>query len=110
MDFEPYVIDMDVADFRFKVCTQEAKEWYDPIKPYTKLEYEWVLDNVDLSGNVIDCGAHHGHYAVILAQGRLICVDPYHHNLRVVRENMKLNNRECQIFEGAVGKAKGARK
>jgi FkbM family methyltransferase len=110
MSFEPYVIDMGVRDFKFKVCTQEGRDWYDPIKPYTKLQYEWVLDNVDLTGNVIDCGARHGHYAVILAEGNLVCVDPFHHNLQVVRENMKLNKRKCQILEGAAGKAKGARR
>jgi hypothetical protein len=68
VEFEPYVMDLDVEGIRgrFFIGTPQAEEWYDPIKPYAKLEYEWVIKNVLLRGQkIVDVGAHHGHYALV---------------------------------------------
>jgi len=45
--FVPYIttVDLNTARFRFH-ATPEAREWYDPLKPYARLEYGWVLENV----------------------------------------------------------------
>jgi len=104
-----YVKKMGVRDFDFQFTTQQATDWYDPVKPYTKLEYEWILDNVEL-GNVMDVGAHHGHYSIILGQGKkLLCVDPFYHNTQLIKKNLELNGLDAQIVYGAVAKEKGQR-
>ena len=58
--FEPYVGSLDIEGIsgRFFYATPQAKEWYDPIKPYAKLEYEWVIDNVSLEGQMYLTVAH----------------------------------------------------
>ena len=82
--FKSYVIDHGIEGLKFLVGSQEGKEWYDPIKPYTLLEYQWVLDNVPMDGMVLDCGAHHGHYSIVFAKKALSvkAIDPYFHNIK----------------------------
>lgn len=85
---------MGVRDLDFFFATPMAVDWYKPPKDYVRLEYEWVLDNVKLEGqNVIDGGAHHGHYSLILAQGypsQLTAVDPQESNCAIWRANMSM--------------------
>jgi len=78
---------------RFLVTTAQASAWYAPMKDYVRLEYEWVLENVDLDGRAIDGGAHHGHYALVLAYGgaHVTAVDANPDNLKVLAANMELN-------------------
>lgn len=108
---QPYIKPMGVKDFQFKYCTQEAVDWYDPIKPYTKLEYEWVLASIDLKNRlVLDCGGHHGHYAIILgSQGILKVVEPYMGNIGIINDNLQLNGISHDVFIGAVGAFEGMR-
>src|SRR3990167_2892649 len=83
---------------RFLVTTAQARDWYAPMKDYVRLEYEWVLQNVALDGaRAIDGGAHHGHYALMLAHGgaHVTAVDPNAENLDALMENMKLNGLDC---------------
>lgn len=103
--FEPYVIPMGIRDFKFLVNSQEGRDWYDPIKPYTQLEYEWVLKNVLIDGRrVIDAGGHHGHYATIFKGSNLVIVEPFYHNLQTTWKNMELNGIEYRYVMGVVGK------
>lgn len=104
--FESYVIPLGVRDFRFLVNSAEGKAWYDPIKPYTKLEYQWVLDNVLIDGRrVIDAGGHHGHYSIIFKGSDLTVVEPFYHNLQTIWKNMELNGIEYEYVMGAVGRS-----
>ena len=93
-----------VRDLKFNVHTDEGKAWYDPIKPYTALEYEWVLDNVDLTGKILECGGHHGHYAVVLASkgGLLAVVEPHPDNVQIILDNLELNGQSALVLDGAV--------
>ena len=94
--FSPFIADHGIDRLRFRFATEEAKQWYLPIKPYARLEYEWVLQNVDLTGRAIDGGAHHGHYSVVLAHGgaHVTAVDPHPDNLTALALNMELNGVE----------------
>lgn len=98
-----------VRGLKFNVCTQEGADWYDPIKPYTKLEYEWVLDNIDLTGKIIEAGGHHGHYSVVLGSkgGQLVIAEPHPDNVGIIEDNLFLNNIKADIFEGAVSNYNG---
>jgi FkbM family methyltransferase len=91
---------------RFLFATPEAQAWYDPIKPYAQLEYEWIAANLDLSSEtVVDVGTHHGHYALVLASmgaKRLVCVDAVESNCAIAEANLALNGfdpvvRHCAI-------------
>jgi len=92
---------------RFLVTTAQAETWYAPMRDYVRLEYEWVLENVDLSGRAIDGGAHHGHYAMTFYSGgaHVTAVDPNQDNLEVLAANMNLNKMECDTFLAAIWKA-----
>jgi len=103
-----YQIDI-VRDLKFNVHTDEGKSWYDPIKPYTALEYEWVLDNVDLTGNILECGGHHGHYSAVLASkgGNLLVVEPHPGNVEIILDNLDANNEFATVWKGAVASYNG---
>lgn len=117
-DFRPYKIDFNIDTLRaeFFIGTSQAKEWYDPLKPHTKLEYEWVLNNIDLNGKkIIDGGAHHGQYAVFFAKaagekGRVITVDPIPMNCTLTEVNMKLNDLNFEILQAAITNENGTTK
>ena len=110
---QPYTKLLGVRDFLFWYCSDTAVKWYDPIKPYVKLEYEWVLDNVKLKGqNVMDVGSHYGHYSIILASQaeKLLCVEPDYPDIVVMNQNLKINNLTAEAYWGAVANKKGMRK
>ena len=106
--FRPYIKPFRVGRhaMRFFFATPEATAWYDPVKPYTQLEYEWVAKNLDLSKElVVDVGTHHGHYSLVLASmqpKRLVCVDAVESNCAIAEANLSLNGfdpviRHCAI-------------
>ena len=96
-----------IHPLRFLVTTAQARDWYAPMRDYVRLEYEWVLQNVALDGaRAIDGGAHHGHYALVLAHGgaHVTAVDPNPTNLDVLLANMTLNDLACSTLAAAVWK------
>ena len=110
--FEPYVIPMGIKNRYFMVETQEAKDWYDPMKWYTRLEYEWVVDNVKLDGaKVLECGGHHGHYSLVLSENNyMVIAEPHPDNVNIINLNLAENNlTDADVFHGAVAKENGKR-
>ena len=113
--FEPYKKKIDIAgiDADFFYATEQAKTWYDPLQPYAKLEYEWVLQNIDLQGkNILDGGAHHGQYSIVFGkgaknQGRLIAVDPFPMNCVLTDINMRLNDLKYEMVQSALSTRNG---
>ncbi len=110
--FEPYIKPLDVEgiDARFFFGTSQARLWYDPLKPYAKLEYDWVVANVPLAGqNVVDGGAHHGQYSVVfaLAGAELLAVDPYRMNCALTEVNLALNGAHARIERCAISDQAG---
>jgi FkbM family methyltransferase len=113
--FEPYVKTLDIRGIggRFLFATPQAKAWYDPLKPYAKLEYEWVIENVPLKGQkILDAGAHHGQYSVVFAlaaapPAQLVAVDPYPMNCALTELNLLLNGVNATIEECAVAATNG---
>ena len=102
--FTPYVKAHGIAGLHFWFMTQEAMDWYDPLKPYTKLEYEWVRDNVVLRGQtIIDAGCHHGNYSVLFGEAAaLFCVDPHNGNCAITRTNLELNHIKGEVCQCAI--------
>ena len=93
---QPYIKQHGVGDLQFKYFTPEAVSWYDPLKPYTKLEYDWVIDNVPLENQVvIDAGSHHGNYAVVFKGAYMIyCFEMVGDFAFYTQENLLLNGVE----------------
>lgn len=97
--FQPYIKNFSITeavDFRFFFATRQAREWYDPINPYALIEYQWIVRNINLiNQKIIDGGAHHGQYSVILgvaSQGsKIVSIDPIPANLALIEINMRLN-------------------
>lgn len=110
---DPYIIDFKFYG-QFFVATEESREWYDPLKPYTELEYRWVLDHVRLENMVVaDVGCHHGNYACLFWIKRpavLTLVDVHQSNLDIARVNMALNNYDrlgCEYLRAAAAGLSG---
>lgn len=114
--FEPYIIPIKLErfyDVRFLVATEQARDWYDPPKPYTTLEYQWVVDNVQPGGVAIDAGSHHGHYAIILAafMYRVTPVDAHLSNCALTDANISMNfNDYTRAIHCAVAGKDGTRR
>lgn len=114
-DFEPYIKDLHIHGIngRFFFATHQAKEWYDPIKPYAKLEYEWVIQNVPLNKmKIIDGGAHHGQYSVLFAlaanpPSKLVSVDPYPMNCVLTEINLAINHCVVDVQQCAISDSPG---
>ncbi len=114
-NFLPYIKKMEVEgiEAKFFYGTEQAKEWYDPLKPYAKLEYEWVLKNIKLENqNIIDGGSHHGQYSVVFGLGakgncNLVSVDPVPMNCDLTTINMKLNDLPVNIEQCAISNQAG---
>ena len=110
--FKKCVIPLGIKGRRFLVETQEAEDWYNPIKWYTKLEYDWVIENVPLDGQkILECGGHHGHYSLVLSgENDLVIVEPHPDNCDIIRkqfiENM-IDDGNHRIIEGAVSGVRG---
>lgn len=111
MGFDGFFKPHGIRDYNFFFGTQEAVDWYLPLKPYTKLEYEWVLENIPLCRQrVIDAGSHHGNYAIIFGDcAHLVCVDPFMHNIQLTEHNLLINSMTAELVWGAVAKERGAR-
>jgi FkbM family methyltransferase len=94
--------------FRFFFATPEARDWYDPLKPYARLEYEWVLENIPLPGQkILDGGAHHGQYSIVFGLGadrdaEIVAVDPVDSNCDIAEVNFGLNALEIRIERCAI--------
>jgi len=104
--FEPYIIPL-INNRYFRVETQEAQDWYDPIKWYTLLEYQWVTENIPLDGQkILECGGHHGHYSIVLGgENELVIVEPHPDNCAIIKRNLNENIafiRDARVVEGAV--------
>lgn len=115
-EFEPYIKDLPIDNClcRFFYGTPQAKEWYDPLKPYAKAEYDWVIKNINLRNQkIIDGGAHHGQYSVVFAVGsgytsEVISVDPVSLNSTLIEVNMTLNEAKAKIDQCAISNLDGS--
>ena len=113
--FAPRIILVNLADrsFRFFVATPQSADWYNPPKPYTVAEYEWLARNIDLSGQeVIDAGAHHGHYSLIFAMGAakprsIRAIEPLPSNCAIIEVNAALNRAAIEVIESAISTVGG---
>lgn len=116
--FTPSIINVEFPNcqFRFFVGNAQAADWYDPPKPHAMTEYRWVLDNVDFDGqNVIDAGAHHGHYSLLFAKAqpnaaRIRAVEPLPANCTLIELNAVLNAASIEIEEAAISPSRGVSK
>jgi len=101
----PYLKPHGIDGLEFKFHNQEAADWYDPLKPYTLLEYEWVRANVKLmpQTTVIDAGCHHGNYSVVFAPAFVIAVDNVIACCNYAKANMDLNGMKYQVTHTHLG-------
>jgi len=97
---------IDHLGCKFLIGNEEGKAWYDPIKPYTKLEYEWVLDNITIAGKrVVDAGAHHGHYTLVFKDAsEIICIEPDDINVSILELNLEINDIKATIYRSVIGR------
>ena len=102
--FEPFTAQHGINGLRFHYSTQEAVDWYYPLKPYTLIEYEWVRKHVRIyRSRIIDAGCHHGNYSVLFGGHRgLFCVDANPRNCDITDINLRLNGITGEVLNCAV--------
>lgn len=116
--FTPRIISVELPNcrYRFFVVNSQAADWYDPPTPHAITEYLWVLENIDFGGqNVIDAGAHHGHYSLLFAKAqpsaaRIRAIEPLPANYALIEVNAALNAVAIEIEEAAVSMSRGLSK
>jgi FkbM family methyltransferase len=114
--FSPSIVEVDIgsAHFRFFIASPLSASWYDPPQPHALTEYHWVLAHVPLRGaRVIDAGAHHGHYALLLAcqpnrPDVITAVEASPSNCAVLDANAALNGVSLRIVQAAVAERTGS--
>jgi FkbM family methyltransferase len=98
MNYNPYETTMKVAgrDISYTIRSKQGAEWYDPIKPHTQLEYDWVAENIPLDGQiVIDAGCHQGNYAAMFAAfgATVIGIDVHMNNCKMTMDQLGPDHR-----------------
>lgn len=117
LEFKPYIgsIPSSPEPLRFFYGTPQAVDWYDPLQRHTRVEFEWMADRVrGGSEKIIDAGAYHGLYTLVLAQAagpesEVVAVDPVPSNLALIEVNLLLNDLQGRVrIEGcAVSRKEG---
>jgi FkbM family methyltransferase len=115
LDFQPYIrtLEIEGCPIRFFYGTAQAAEWYDPLQAHTRLEFEWLVEH--LAGRpekIIDAGAYHGLYALVLAKAaspgsEVVAVDPVPSNCALIEVNLALNDLRARIEECAISDRDG---
>jgi FkbM family methyltransferase len=115
LDFHPYIrtLAIDACPIRFFYGTPQAADWYDPLQPHTRLEFEWLVRH--LAGRhekIIDAGAYHGLYTLVMAKAvdpasEVVAVDPVPSNCALIEVNLALNNLHARIEECAISDKDG---
>jgi hypothetical protein len=101
---QPYVKPHGIADLQFQYFNDESVSWYDPLKIYTRIEYEWVRENCKLDGEtVVDAGCHHGNYAVVFKPAFVIAIDNILSNCNYAKSNMVLNDMKFSVQQLMLG-------
>jgi len=84
-----------------KGCTSEIVRYADYVQLHSVVHYAIQLKKQPI---IIDIGAHHGAYAIILGKivqktgGQVIAVEPNPQSFNVLRENIRLNKLEDTII------------
>ena len=93
-----------IGNLQFIHFNAESVNWYDPLKEYTLIEYQWVRDNCKLEGEtVIDAGCHHGNYAVVFKPAFVVAVDNVISNCSYAKSNMILNDMDFVVQHETLG-------
>lgn len=101
----PIIIDHIIKGVKFLINDETANNWYHNPKPYVKLEFDYVRDNIKLDGQrIIDGGCHHGYYTLLFAKygGIVTAVDPSTYHVGVAKKNLKLNNLNAKFVNAAI--------
>jgi FkbM family methyltransferase len=114
-EFKPYIkpLEIEGCPIRFFYGTAQAADWYDPLQPHTRLEFEWLVDH--LAGRherIIDAGAYHGLYTLVLAKAaapnsEVVAIDPIPSNCALIEVNLALNQLHARIEECAISDRDG---
>lgn len=83
-------------NFDFLIADEVGQIWYDGSPDQRSPERVWCVRHIRRGMTVVDAGAHHGMFAMILAEavgplGRVFAYDPLPRNADVVTRNALLN-------------------
>lgn len=99
---------VDGLDLRFFYATPQAMEWYRPLAPHLRAEFEWLAARIGgHPERLVDAGAYHGIYALVMGKAAapgspLAVVDPVASNTAVIEANLALNGLSGEVVRAAV--------
>lgn len=116
--FRPYLKHKQVegVEFDFWICDRDGRDWYDltctdPVWP----EMRFLRDRILAPGDVvIECGAHHGCTAVLIANwigtaGRVYTFEALPRNWDIIQRNIDQNRlRNVTLVRKAIGAKPGS--
>ena len=115
INFKPYVKRMSVAEevFDFWIGDVQGRDWYDRADRFSS-EMRFTKGYMIEPGDIVfDCGAHHGHTAVLFSKwvgdkGKVVVFEALPRNCDVFAKNIELNGLKNVILERkAVGAMDG---
>jgi FkbM family methyltransferase len=115
LEFKPYIRNLPIegCPLRFFYGTPQAAEWYDPLQPHNRAEFEWLARHVGGGAHkIIDAGAYHGLYTLVLARSagpasQVVAVDPVPSNCALIEVNLALNGLDARIEACAISNTDG---
>lgn len=113
--FRPYIVKKATGgvSFRFLIGDLQGKRWYDSGEGHDSSEsseLKFLSDHLIRPGDIVfECGGHHGWTAIVLSRyvgdnGKVITFEPHPNNVRILRQNLALNDiKNVMIEQRAVG-------
>lgn len=84
------------TEFSFFVTNEVALSWYGTLDQSHHAETAWCMSKIKPGMTVVDCGAHHGYFAVLFGkatgpQGKVFTYELFPENAWTVDMNVRLN-------------------
>src|SRR5690349_2700140 len=96
--FKPIVQHMRFkeTEFSFFITDDNALQWYGTPDQSANTEMAWCVSKIRPGMTVVDCGAHHGLYTVVLGKlagpaGKVFAYELFPENARTIDLNVRLN-------------------
>lgn len=111
--FRPHIIEREHRGHTIKLSIKDlfGKGWYGEMHREWP-ELNWIADHGVKQGDfVIDCGANNGFTSILFAKyagsnGKVIAIEPVPHNVRIIQENISLNEvTNCELVACGAGSA-----
>jgi FkbM family methyltransferase len=113
LKFKPYLVQKEIGEIKFSFILSDiwAENWY--LHAESRPEILWLQETIKPGMRVLDCGAHHGFFAMLFAKlvgdhGEVYSIEALPSNARIIKKNIDLNGQtNITVINKAVSSEKG---